>query len=178
MPKSQRVGKSFFISIDMLHLKKIGFVFSLFFLMLGLMSATAPTNQPAKTAAQAEEMQKAIEQGKLKDYVEKEKGGKLTLKERIALKIFNKKIKTISKHENKSSAKGEKSQTTAFLMAFLPVFLGLIFLSIHRFYLGYTGIAIAQILTFGGCGIWWLIDVIRIATGDLTPKNGDYDKKW
>ena len=49
-------------------------------------------------------------------------------------------------------------------------------LGIHRFYLGYTTIGIIQILTLGGCGVWALIDVIRIAIGDLLPADGSaYD---
>lgn len=47
-------------------------------------------------------------------------------------------------------------------------------LGIHRFYLGYTGIGIIQLLTLGGCGIWTLIDLIRIITGDLQPNGGTY----
>jgi len=54
------------------------------------------------------------------------------------------------------------TQTTAFILCW---FFGL--LGVHRFYLGHTGIGIAQLLTAGGCGIWALIDLIRIATGDL-----------
>ncbi len=50
-------------------------------------------------------------------------------------------------------------------------------LGIHRFYLGYIGIGVAQLLTLGGCGIWALIDLIRIITGDLKPKGGDYAEK-
>jgi TM2 domain-containing membrane protein YozV len=68
---------------------------------------------------------------------------------------------------------GEKSQLVALLLC---VFLGGI--GIHRFYLGYTVIGIVQLLTGGGCGIWALIDLIRIITGDLKPMNGDYDKKF
>ena len=49
------------------------------------------------------------------------------------------------------------------------------FLFIHRLYLGYYGIAILQLITLGGFGIWWLIDLIRLFTGDLKPKNGEYD---
>lgn len=49
-------------------------------------------------------------------------------------------------------------------------------LGIHRFYLGYTTIGIIQLLTLGGCGIWALIDLIRIITGDLGPADGNaYD---
>lgn len=51
-------------------------------------------------------------------------------------------------------------------------------LGIHRFYLGYTGIGIIQLLTVGGFGIWALIDLIRIITGGLKPKDGEYDETF
>lgn len=54
----------------------------------------------------------------------------------------------------------------------LCIFFGII--GAHRFYLGYTGIGIIQLLTFGLLGIWTLIDFIRILTGSLKPKDGDY----
>lgn len=64
-----------------------------------------------------------------------------------------------------------KSQIIALVLAALVGYLG-----IHRFYLGYTTIGILQIITLGGCGIWALIDLIRIITGDLKPADGsDYD---
>lgn len=47
-------------------------------------------------------------------------------------------------------------------------------IGLHRFYLGYYMEGVLMILTAGGCGIWWLIDLIRIVTGDLKPKYGDY----
>lgn len=62
-----------------------------------------------------------------------------------------------------------KSQLIALL---LVLFVGGI--GIHRFYLGYTWQGVVQLLTLGGCGIWALIDLIRIITGDLQPKNGPY----
>ena len=68
-------------------------------------------------------------------------------------------------------ASSGKSQVAALLLCF---FLGGI--GVHRFYLGYTWQGIVQILTFGGLGIWTLIDFIRIITGDLQPKNGSYSK--
>lgn len=64
-----------------------------------------------------------------------------------------------------------KSQMTALLLCF---FVGVI--GIHRFYLGDTTGGIIQLLTAGLCGIWTLIDFIRILTGDLKPKNGNYTK--
>ncbi len=51
-------------------------------------------------------------------------------------------------------------------------------MGIHRFYLGYPVIGVIQLLTFGGFGIWTLIDFIMIITGDLKPADGtDYDPK-
>ncbi len=70
------------------------------------------------------------------------------------------------------AAGGEKSQLIALL---LVIFVG--GLGIHRFYLGYTWQGVVQLLTLGGCGIWALIDLIRIITGDLKPKNGEYKDK-
>ncbi|MBO9634736.1 MAG: TM2 domain-containing protein [Chitinophagaceae bacterium] len=63
-----------------------------------------------------------------------------------------------------------KSQLIALILCF---FLG--GLGIHRFYLGYTWQGVVQLLTLGGCGIWALIDFIRIIIGDLQPKNEDYE---
>lgn len=62
-----------------------------------------------------------------------------------------------------------KSQVIALILC---IFVGV--LGIHRFYLGYTMEGVLQLLTGGGCGVWALIDLIRIITGDLKPKNGDY----
>jgi len=45
-------------------------------------------------------------------------------------------------------------------------------LGIHRFYLGYTGLGIAQLLTCGGCGIWALVDFIMILTGSVKDSEG------
>ncbi len=70
------------------------------------------------------------------------------------------------------AAGGGKSQLIALL---LVIFVG--GLGIHRFYLGYTWQGVVQLLTLGGCGIWALIDLIRIITGDLKPKDGEYKDK-
>ncbi len=52
----------------------------------------------------------------------------------------------------------------------LSIFLGQ--LGIDRFYLGYVGLGIVKLLTAGGCGIWWLVDVILIATDSLKDAKG------
>jgi len=37
-------------------------------------------------------------------------------------------------------------------------------LGVDRFIMGKVGTGILKLITFGGCGIWWLIDLILIAT--------------
>ncbi|QDU95043.1 TM2 domain-containing protein [Lignipirellula cremea] len=45
-------------------------------------------------------------------------------------------------------------------------------LGVQRFYLGYTGIGIAQLCTCGGCGIWTIIDLVSILTDKLPDAEG------
>jgi TM2 domain-containing membrane protein YozV len=53
----------------------------------------------------------------------------------------------------------------------LCLFLG--FVGAHRFYVGKVGTGILMIVCFGGAfGIWTLIDLIMIATGNFKDKNG------
>ena len=97
------------------------------------------------------------------------KGEKLTLKEKIALRIFGKKIGNKILSTTNTVGSDGKSQVIALILVLLVGGLG-----IHRFYLGYTWQGVVQLLTLGGCGIWALIDLIRIITGDLKPKDGEY----
>jgi TM2 domain-containing membrane protein YozV len=67
----------------------------------------------------------------------------------------------------------DKKILPAFLLCFFVGFLG-----VHRFYVGKIGTGILQILTFGGLGIWVLIDFIMILVGGFTDKQGRKLTQW
>ena len=46
------------------------------------------------------------------------------------------------------------------LSILLSIFIGS--LGVDRFYIGDVGLGIGKLLTAGGCGIWWLIDIFLI----------------
>ena len=62
---------------------------------------------------------------------------------------------------------GDKTKVAAALLCF---FLG--WLGVHRFYVGKVGTGVLMLVTFGGLGIWSLIDLIMILVGSFTDKQG------
>lgn len=64
-----------------------------------------------------------------------------------------------------------KSEKDWLVTLLLSLFVGS--LGIHRFYVGKIGTGILQLITVGGCGIWTLIDIIMIATGNFKDKDGN-----
>lgn len=46
------------------------------------------------------------------------------------------------------------------------------FLGMDRFCLGHTGTAVGKLLTLGGVGIWWIVDIVLLVTGNLLPEDG------
>jgi hypothetical protein len=56
----------------------------------------------------------------------------------------------------------ERSRGVAVALGFFGGFFGL-----HRFYVGKTQSGVAMIVTFGGLGIWWLYDMVLLASGEF-----------
>ena len=91
--------------------------------------------------------------------------------------------KAVLKKQKKAAASGPgKSQIVATILCILLGYLG-----IHSLYMGYTThgilklilvvsliLPIINIFTFLAIMIWWLIDLIRVVTGDLQPADGEY----
>ena len=63
---------------------------------------------------------------------------------------------------------GEKSKTTALILSILLGGIG-----VDRFYLGCVGSGILKLITGGGFGIWWIIDIVLIATGNMKSLKGE-----
>lgn len=61
----------------------------------------------------------------------------------------------------------ERDWLTTLLLCILTGVLG-----VHRFYTGHIGTGILQLVTGGGFGIWWLIDLIYIVTGKFRDGEG------
>ena len=59
----------------------------------------------------------------------------------------------------------DRSRLAAALLCFFVGVLG-----VHRFYVGKVGTGVLQLVTFGGLGIWALIDLILILVGTFRDK--------
>ncbi len=67
------------------------------------------------------------------------------------------------------------------LTAVLSYYLGIF--GADRFYMGRIGLGILKLITFGGLGLWWLIDTILLALGRMRDADGkcvqpEREKKW
>lgn len=67
----------------------------------------------------------------------------------------------------------QKKRLVALLLCF---FLGC--LGVHRFYVGKIGTGVIMFLTFGGLGIWALIDFIVIAVCSFKDSEGKVVEIW
>jgi TM2 domain-containing membrane protein YozV len=67
----------------------------------------------------------------------------------------------------------DKRILPAFLLCFLLGVFGA-----HRFYAGKIGTGVLELLTLGGFGIWWLVDLILIVTGSFRDGDGQKISEW
>lgn len=61
-----------------------------------------------------------------------------------------------------------KSKTVALALSILIGELG-----VDRFYLGKIGTGLLKLVTIGGLGIWWVIDIVLIVSGKMTDSKGN-----
>lgn len=67
----------------------------------------------------------------------------------------------------------DKSRGIAFILALVLGIFGA-----HRFYVGKAGTAILMICTAGGLGIWYLYDVVMVASGQFRDADGRRVLRW
>jgi hypothetical protein len=71
------------------------------------------------------------------------------------------------------AARSEKRVLVGFLLCF---FLGVF--GAHRFYAGKIGTGVLQLVTLGGLGIWSLVDLIFLVTGNFRDGDGERITRW
>jgi TM2 domain-containing membrane protein YozV len=68
---------------------------------------------------------------------------------------------------NSASSTTSKDWLTLFLLTFFVGILG-----VHRFYTGKIGTGFLMLITLGGFGVWFFVDLILVLTGQFTDKEG------
>src|SRR5437868_9260108 len=79
----------------------------------------------------------------------------------------------VMQHDAALALQSEKRILPAALLCF---FLGVF--GAHRFYAGKIGTGILELITVGGLGIWWLVDMILILTGSFRDGDGQKITEW
>lgn len=72
-----------------------------------------------------------------------------------------------------ADAPSEKKLAIAFILCFLFGIMG-----VHRFYAGRPVSGLIQLLTVGGLGIWWLVDLISLPFGAFKDGHGRRISDW
>ncbi|MGL4231072.1 MAG: NINE protein [Casimicrobium sp.] len=68
------------------------------------------------------------------------------------------------------------SKSSRGIALLLAIVLGLF--GAHRFYVGRVGTALAMLFTLGGLGIWWIVDIVMVACGQLKDMDGKWVSEW
>lgn len=76
----------------------------------------------------------------------------------------------MNKENLKKIAPDDTIQKSFIVTAMLSLFLG--GLGVDRFYLGKIGTGLLKLITFGGFGIWYVVDIGLILSGKMKSKNG------
>jgi TM2 domain-containing membrane protein YozV len=69
----------------------------------------------------------------------------------------------------------EKNSSNWTVLFYLSFWLG--FFGVDRFYVGKIGSGIFKLLTLGGLGIWWFIDLLVVIGGKFTDASGKFVEK-
>lgn len=81
-------------------------------------------------------------------------------------------------HNDKSCSYRQRDKLTAFLLSFFVGGLGIDWFYLCRKNAGYIVGGIFKLLTLGGCGVWWLVDWIRILADAFPDGNGFDLRNW
>lgn len=68
----------------------------------------------------------------------------------------------IPRFNYKRGVKMVKRKVKWILVLLMSIFFG--GLGVDRFIMGHIGLGILKLITMGGCGVWWLVDLILIAS--------------